>query len=91
VPLLLGDFADLAFAGGDRERGMRLRGAAASSQDLTGAALESAAGAYLNARYEIEDMAEERTALERALEEGRAMTHDQAISYAVGGDHLEAV
>jgi hypothetical protein len=53
LPLFLGDFADLALAGGDRERAMRLRGAAAAMEDLTGAALESASRLY-NARYEIE-------------------------------------
>jgi tetratricopeptide (TPR) repeat protein len=82
LPLLLGDFADLAVAEGDRGRAMRLRGAAAAIQDLTGAALESATRGY-NARYEIEPDLEDLSALEQAFQDGRAMTKEQATAYAV--------
>ena len=79
--ILLGDYADLAKAEGDIDRALRLRGAAATLQDLTGSALEELMQTAWSS-YRLEHNIDSESA--RALfDEGRALTTEQAISYAL--------
>jgi predicted ATPase/class 3 adenylate cyclase len=81
-PIFLGDFSDLAIAEGDPERALRLRGASTTLQAQTGAGIEEATAGTYHARQSLgAGITEER--VQALLEEGRAMTPDQAVAYAL--------
>jgi tetratricopeptide (TPR) repeat protein len=82
-PIFLGDFSDLAVAEGDPERALRLRGASNRLQAQTGAGLESATKDSYHTRVSTGAEISEQRAQE-LLEEGRAMTSDQVVAFALG-------
>jgi hypothetical protein len=84
IPILLGDFSDIALASGDKERAMRLRGASAAIQEQTGAGLEASTAGVYNYRFEVEPDEAERELLERAFADGWALDQEEAIAYALG-------
>jgi predicted ATPase/class 3 adenylate cyclase len=85
ITLCLDDFASLAIAAGDLPRAARLWGAARAVSAAGGVGLADFVDSQFefygrpNARHAI-DPAE----LERYAEEGRAMTLDESVSYALG-------
>jgi predicted ATPase/class 3 adenylate cyclase len=82
ISVFLGDYADLAIALGESERALRLRGASSAIQAQTGASVEEFLSTAFVGRYRIDqNVSDERT--RALLEEGRAMTPDEAVGYAL--------
>jgi predicted ATPase len=81
MTIMLGDFSDLAFGLGANLDGMRLRGASLGIQERTGAALEGGIGLTYNQRTRLEGPAGPEE--QRALEDGLAMSADQALELAL--------
>jgi predicted ATPase/class 3 adenylate cyclase len=77
ITIVLGDFSDLAFARGDNLDGMRLRGASIAIQEKTGGGLEGAIGDTYSQRDRQDGPAGAEE--QQALDEGHAMTTDQAL------------
>jgi hypothetical protein len=87
ITLCLDDLSAVEVAEGDLERAAILRGAARNLTVLTGAGLAN----YVEDLYEtgarpkiVEHMS--GTELERLGAEGAALTLDEAVAYALGGD-----
>jgi hypothetical protein len=84
-PIFLGDYSDLAMAMGQPERALRIRGASTAIQAQTGAGLEEATSDSYHPRQALgTNVSEERA--RALLDEGRAMTPEQALAYAVGNE-----
>jgi predicted ATPase/class 3 adenylate cyclase len=84
--LIVDDFATLALASGDKERGIRLWGAARRIQETLGTGLVQAQISSTGQAW-IEPGADDATPERRAeLEaEGRALTLEEALAYAADG------
>ena len=85
ITLTLDDFASLAIAGGDFQRAARLWGAARALSAAGGVGLAD----FVDSQFEFYGRPNARSAidpaeLERYAEEGRAMTLDESVSYALG-------
>ena len=82
LPILFGDYADLAKAEGDIDRALRLRGATAALQDLTGSSLEELMQTQWTS-YRIGVQHGHRSG-PRALRRGPSPDLAQALDYATG-------
>jgi hypothetical protein len=85
ITLTLDDFASLAIATGDFQRAARLWGAARALSAAGGVGLAD----FVDSQFEFYGRPNARSAidpaeLERYAEEGRAMTLDESVSYALG-------
>jgi predicted ATPase/class 3 adenylate cyclase len=85
ITLALDDFAALAVAGGDLPRAARLWGAARALSSASGVGLAD----FVDTQYEFYSRPNARLILDpadlaRYAQEGRAMTLDESVSYALG-------
>jgi hypothetical protein len=85
ITLSLDDFASLAIAAGDLERAARLWGAARALSAAGGVGLAD----FVDSQFEMYGRPSARSAidpadLERFAAEGRAMTLDESVAYALG-------
>ena len=85
----LDDLAEVYFEQGDRERALRLAGAADAMRETLGAAAPRALVRSFDTLAEARTVMDEAT-VSRAWEEGRAMTMEQALAYLRGDDATEA-
>jgi len=79
--LVLDDFADYAAATGDLERSLRLIGAGRALEDATGTGLAAATELVMRRERYRETLRAEDA--DRLLAEGRAMSLDEAVRYAL--------
>jgi predicted ATPase/class 3 adenylate cyclase len=82
--LLVGDFGELALARGDGEGCLRLTGALEALQEATGVRLSGWIASAAERREAASRLVPTDVA-ERALAEGRAMSLDEALTYATEG------
>jgi predicted ATPase/class 3 adenylate cyclase len=82
--LLLGDLAILAGSEGDRERAIRLAGAAVAAEDEVGTGLLFSSAGVSERVRELEDLLPQADS-ERIYAEGKAMSVDNAVAYAREG------
>ncbi len=83
VTILLGDFSLLATAAGDVLRAVRLDAASLRLADVGGAQLGSLAGRIEEGRPDASSL--DPVAVAAAVEEGRRMSVEQAVEYALAG------
>ncbi|MGH2740485.1 MAG: ATP-binding protein [Actinomycetota bacterium] len=84
IALVLADFAGLAFGNGDPERAARLFGAATEIEAKAGTGLVASSAATERWLEEIEQTLEDPR-MQRAQEEGRALSVHEAVAYALKG------
>ena len=84
ITIFLGDFALVAAAKGDLPRAARLRAASDKLADQGGAQLGTVGSPLDDLLPEMTRLSPE--ALRAAEDEGRGMTLDQAVAYALEGD-----
>jgi predicted ATPase len=82
--LLIGDLAIVAGSEGDRERAIRLAGAAVAVEDEVGTGLLFSSAGIAERVRELEGLLPKQQA-ERIYAEGKAMSVDQAVAYAREG------
>jgi predicted ATPase/class 3 adenylate cyclase len=85
LALLLGDFAIVAASRGQGERAIRLAGAASAVEEEVGTGLLVTSEGVAQRMYELRAMLPPAES-ERAYEEGRAMTAEEAAALALGQD-----
>ncbi|MBV9279668.1 MAG: tetratricopeptide repeat protein, partial [Chloroflexi bacterium] len=85
IAYLLDDFAAVAAARGQPERALRLAGAASAAHDAMGSQLPAGERARFDRLQAPAWQALDKPAAAVAWEAGRAMTLEQAVAYALGG------
>lgn len=86
---MVGGFTDLAVAEGDAARALRLAAAAAASRTSTETGISEWLGASEERRQLAETRADDAEAA-RLWAEGQAMSLQEAVAYALGGDPVGA-
>ena len=85
IVLVLDDFAELAWRGGDLPRALRLQAAARTLQEQTGTDLAGLANEFMRAGgVPAGDLTAEDIA--RHAADGRSLSLDEAVAYARGGE-----